>query len=68
MEPAGLTLTEVLGGDKILQEKVTSRMDLIELSNKGVSKDALLRLAKYLNLSVSQIARLLSITDRTIQR
>jgi putative toxin-antitoxin system antitoxin component (TIGR02293 family) len=43
-------------------------MDMIELSDKGVTKDALLRLATYLNLSLSQIATLLPITERTIQR
>jgi len=61
-------VAEVLGGVKVLQKKIDSRMDLIELSNKGVSKDALLRLAKYLNLSIRQMAELLSITERTIQR
>jgi putative toxin-antitoxin system antitoxin component (TIGR02293 family) len=61
-------VAEVLGGVKVLQKKINSRMDLIELSNKGVSKDALLRLAKYLNLSIRQMAELLAITERTIQR
>lgn len=43
-------------------------MDLIELSEKGVTKDALLHLADYLGLSVGQMAQLLPVTERTIQR
>lgn len=43
-------------------------MDLIELSNEGITKDALLRLVKYLNLSMSQMAKLIAITERSIQR
>ena len=66
MELTGVT--EILGGVEVLQKKINNRMDLIELSNKGVPKDALLRLAKYLNLSVSQMAEFLAITGRTIQR
>ena len=58
----------ILGGSRVLHGDITSRMDLIELSDKGVTKDALLRLANYLSLSVSQIAQLLPVTERTIQR
>lgn len=59
---------EVLGGAEGFPEKISSRMDLIELSKKGITKDALLRLVKYLNLSISQMAELLAIAERTIQR
>jgi len=62
MQPA--SIASILGG----KQAVRSRMGMIELSDKGVTKDALLRLATYLNLSVSQIAKLLPITERTIQR
>ena len=62
------TITEVLGGVEVLQKKIHNKMDLVELSNKGVKKDALLRLGKYLNLSISQMADLVAITERTIQR
>ena len=61
-------ISSILGGKQVLHGNITSRMDLIELSNKGVTKDALLRLAGYLNLSVGQIAQLLPVTERTIQR
>gem|GEM_PF-89207 len=43
-------------------------MDLIELGDKGVTKDALVHLTRYLDISLSQMAELLSITERTIQR
>jgi putative toxin-antitoxin system antitoxin component (TIGR02293 family) len=62
MQPA--SIARILGG----KQAVRSRMEMIELSDKGVTKDALLRLATYLNLSLSQIAKLLPITERTIQR
>lgn len=58
----------ILGGSQVLHGNITSRMDLIELSNKGVTKDVLLRLANYLSLSVRQIAQLLPVTERTIKR
>ena len=58
----------ILGGKNVLQQNIKSRMDLIELSKKGVSKNALLHLAEYLNLSESQIAQLLPVSKRTVQR
>ena len=61
-------ITEILGGEKILRKKIKNRMDLVELSDIGVTKDALLNLANYLSFSMSQMAALLSMTERTIQR
>jgi putative toxin-antitoxin system antitoxin component (TIGR02293 family) len=61
-------LAKVLGGKKVLRKNIQSRMDLVELSNKGVTKDALLHLAKYLSFSINQMAQLLPVTERTIQR
>ncbi|NIR50305.1 DUF2384 domain-containing protein [candidate division KSB1 bacterium] len=43
-------------------------MDLVELGNRGVTKDALVHLAKYLSITMSEVARLLPVTERTIQR
>ena len=62
------SITEVLGGEKVLRQKVRSRIDLIELSNKGVTLDALRHLAKFLSFTISQMAALLPVTERTIQR
>ena len=61
-------ISSILGGIRVLNGNITSRLDLIELSHKGVTKGELLRLADYLNLSVGQMAKLLPVTDRTIQR
>jgi putative toxin-antitoxin system antitoxin component (TIGR02293 family) len=62
------TVTAILGGRKSLRGGTAERIDLMKLSQKGVDKDALLRLAKYLDFSVSQMAELLPVTQRTIQR
>jgi putative toxin-antitoxin system antitoxin component (TIGR02293 family) len=43
-------------------------MDFVELSNRGVTKEALLRLADYLGVSLHQLAEVLPVTERTIQR
>ena len=59
---------KVLGGKKVLRKSIQNRMDLIELSNLGVTKDALTHLAKYFSFSVNQMAQLLPVTERTIKR
>jgi putative toxin-antitoxin system antitoxin component (TIGR02293 family) len=66
MELSGVA--EVLGGEKVLRKKIQSRMDLVELSDKGVTKNALRHLAKFLSFTMSQMAALLPVTERTIQR
>lgn len=58
----------ILGGKKSLGGGTAERIDLMNLSKKGVNKDALLRLAKYLDFSLGQLADLLPVTQRTIQR
>ncbi len=61
-------ISSVLGGKKALRGDIASRMDLIELGNRGVTKSALLHLAGHLSLSVRQMAELLPVAERTIQR
>lgn len=61
-------VTKVLGGEDVLRKKIQSRMDLIELSNKGITKDALAHLANYLSFTMRQMAELLPVTERTIRR
>lgn len=51
-----------------LRESITTEMDLIELSDKGVTKSALIHLAKHFGFSLGQIASMLPVTERTIQR
>jgi len=62
------SLTQLLGGKKTLGQEVRSRMDLIDLSRKGVTKESLLYLAKFMGLPVRKMAALLPVTERTIQR
>jgi putative toxin-antitoxin system antitoxin component (TIGR02293 family) len=47
---------------------VKSRLDLIELSKRGIAKDALLRLGRILSLSSKEMAGLLHVSERTLQR
>lgn len=61
-------VTQLLGGKKALGQEVRTRMDLIDLSRKGVSKESLLYLATYMGISISKMATLLPVTERTIQR
>lgn len=61
-------LSKVLGGKQVLHASLKSPMDLIKLSQKGVSKGALNHLIDYASLSLKEIASLLPITERTIQR
>lgn len=59
---------DILGGEKILGRKIENKMDLVELARKGVVKDVVSNLAKYLSLSSKQIADLLPVTERTLLR
>ena len=61
-------INKVLGGKKVLRKEIKDRSDLIELSDKGLTKDALKHLAKFLSLTMGQMAELLPITERTILR
>lgn len=60
--------------NNILKEPVAdyaatgSRLDLVTLSRKGVQKQALLNLANTLNLTIKELAGLLPVTERTLQR
>jgi putative toxin-antitoxin system antitoxin component (TIGR02293 family) len=61
-------IVEVLGGEKVLRQRIHSRLDLIALSRKGVPKEALVQLAHFLSCTVHEIAVLLPVTERTLQR
>jgi len=63
-----MQVSSILEGKQTVRGDISSRMNLIELGSKGVTKAALLRLAEYLELSLGQIAQLLPVTERTIQR
>ncbi len=59
---------KILGGEKIVRKRVRNRLDLIELSNRGLTKSALSHLADCLSIPLSRMAELLPVSGRTIQR
>ena len=63
-----VAVATTLGEIRILGISVRSELDLVELGERGISKAALLRLARAMGLSLSQVAKLLPVTERTLQR
>jgi putative toxin-antitoxin system antitoxin component (TIGR02293 family) len=61
-------IMKVLGGQRVLGKRIKTRLDLIELSSSGVTKDALAHLANTMCFSMRQMAELLPVAERTIQR
>ena len=61
-------VSRILGGQKVLGTRLQSRMDLVELANRGLTKDAVSNLARHLSLSLKDIAALLPVTERSLQR
>ena len=61
-------VSNILGGKGVLRGELQDSFDLIELSDRGLSKRALMNLAKYLRLSLGEIAQLLPVSERTVQR
>jgi putative toxin-antitoxin system antitoxin component (TIGR02293 family) len=51
-----------------LKEKIRTPLDLVALGEKGVSKEVVSRLAKHLCIGTGEMASLLSVNLRTIQR
>jgi putative toxin-antitoxin system antitoxin component (TIGR02293 family) len=60
-------LANVLRSEGV-QYTLDNDMDLISMSRKGVSKQLLLALSDLSGISIHQLAQLLPITERTIQR
>lgn len=58
----------VLGGEKAVKRSLRTRLDLIRWSSEGVSGAVLRRLSQYLDLPLKQFARLLPVSERTLQR
>ncbi|MDH3974276.1 MAG: DUF2384 domain-containing protein [Deltaproteobacteria bacterium] len=63
-----VSIASVLGGAKFLHKKIENRLDLVNLVDEGISKASLLHLARYLHFSTKQMAEVLPVTERTIQR
>ena len=60
-------IIETLGGEKTLGRPIRSRLDFVELGERGLTKSSLSHLAKSLSLSMKELARLLPVTERTLQ-
>lgn len=61
-------IAHILGEKSGPKIKMDSYFDLIALGDQGLTKNALTHLATFLNLSLTQIAQLVSISERTLQR
>lgn len=73
-EPMAMYITQVsstpfynlLGGTKIAT--TSSDFDIIKLARQGFPKKALLTLAKKISLNIQELANILHISERTLQR
>lgn len=61
-------LANLLKEPGIAYSTESSPIDLIQISRKGIKKSALSNLSKALNISMAQLAKLLPVTERTLQR
>ena len=61
-------MSKILGGKRVLRKEIHTDIDLIELGDRGLPKSALINLAAFLDLSLGQMADLLSLSERTLQR
>lgn len=65
---AGMELTrveEILGGKKVLHKKIQDQMDMVELIEQGLTKEAAMHLAKALGITNKRLAELLPVSKRT---
>lgn len=65
---SNVQVEEILGGAEILGRKINSINDLIELGRHGIKKSAVRHLAASMSLTWRDMAGLLPITERTLQR
>lgn len=61
-------MADILGGIEALERKIENQLDLIELARAGLNKKNLENIAEYLHYSTKQMAEVLPVTERTIQR
>ena len=61
-------VTRILGGQMVVGKRLESRMDLVDLGSRGLTKDAVSHLARHLSLSLKDMAALLPVTERSLQR
>lgn len=61
-----ITFEDIFGKQGVSEP--AQKYELVKLSRRGVSKRSLLKLAELLSLPVNELAELLPVTKRTIQR
>lgn len=61
-------IEKALGGKKALKANIKNRLDIIRLSRRGIAKKSLNHLSNVLHLSMDDVADLLPVSKRTIQR
>lgn len=61
-------ITKILGGEKVIHKRIAKRLDLFELGRKGIPKQSLTNLLRFMNISLRQAEELLPVSERTIQR
>ncbi len=59
---------DIIGVRRPFRGRRGTPLDLVDLGERGLPKASLLELAKFLKLTTAQVARLLPVTERTIQR
>ncbi|MDB4921468.1 MAG: hypothetical protein JWQ54_3451 [Mucilaginibacter sp.] len=65
-QSSGNPFYNLLGGAKSM--KLSNDFDLINIARKGFSKHILLALAKKISLNIQELANILHISERTLQR
>lgn len=63
-----LSATELLGGKKYIGRNLENKMDFWEVAIRGLTKISLSNLANYLSFSQKEIAKIISISPKTLQR
>ncbi|MBC7848904.1 MAG: DUF2384 domain-containing protein [Chitinophagaceae bacterium] len=58
----------ILGGKEFIPQQPNSSIDYIYLSSKGVPKLSIINLAEILNITMKDIAQLLSVSSKTLGR
>ena len=62
------SIMDILGGEEKLGTSLENRLDFIKLCSRGIRKESLSDLERYLYFTKAQIAHLLDISQRTLQR
>ncbi len=61
-------IEELLGGPEIIGHEIRNEMDMYEIAQSGLTKEALTQLIKNAGFTVKSMAAVLNLTERTLQR